>query len=299
MNKNPQHNSASLGKPSPSDQISNAEEQESKDCEMAVFNKEDPLCRGHSSALELVRAAKQLLLEERQRRPFLFSKCLRLEKKPSHPVDNILPKATFSPAKSLEAKESLALPHEKPNAVKKAAPETTKNPLSKEPHPLPFHSLRQIIEKSCPALRLKEEIPSDEIAIQHKNAWKHRGFDVEVLLLGFGKDIKQKTLLENIGKAINILGKRCQIIDATDFENERKWDMVLNLPQLGFVIAPPLEMWHSPILKSLLKLHPTTDKTYLGKAEVLFVPPLDKILSDPSFKPKLWLMLCQKLVSPV
>lgn len=253
-----------------------------------------------NTALELIHAAKQLLLEERRQRPYLFSKLIPNFKTTADRLGSVpLPpthKPTFSPSKSVEAKESLVSSSEKSSAAPNSL-EALQNTLPADrSYPPSFNSLRHAIEKSCPALRLKEEIPSDEIAIQRKNAWKRRGFDVEVLVIGFGKDNRQKTLLNNIAKAVSTLGKRSQVIDAFTLEKERGWDSFLELPHLLFIIAPPLELWQTPLLKSLVKVNPASGNTYLGKAEILFIPPMEKILSDTTLKPRLWHILCQKLV---
>jgi len=253
-----------------------------------------------NNALELIRAAKQLLLEERRRRPYLFSKLIPNFKTAADRLGSVpLPpthKPAFSPSKSVEAKESLASPSEK-SAIASNSSETIQSILPTDRSYLSsFKALRCVIEKSCPSLRLKEEIPSDEIALQRKNAWKRRGFDVEVLILCFGKDRRQKNLLSNIAKAIGTLGKRCQVIDAFVLEKERGWDSFLELPHLLFIIAPPLEMWQTPLIKSLVKVNPVSEDAYLGKAEVLFIPSMEKILSDTTLKPRLWHTLCQKLV---
>lgn len=241
--------------------------------------------------LELIRETKQFLLEKKQKHPFLFSKHISSPKKPLIKPQVKQTSSFFTPSSNAPTAKTSdsnkAAKDDSPSSLPNVEPVKT---IAKESIPS-FHSLRAIIEKSCPSLRLAEKTPSDEEASQRKNAWKRREFDVEILLLNFAKDPREKKLLENIGKAINTLEKRCQSVDALNLERERSWHSFLELPSLSFIIAPPLDTWQTPLLKALIQLHPIAGKAYLGKAEILFIPPLDKILADSSLKPKLWRVL--------
>jgi hypothetical protein len=245
--------------------------------------------------LELIREAKQLLLEKKQKNPFLFSKHISSPKKPlvkpstKPSFHSFVPPSTVPLAKTSDSptvSKAIATPSSSEESIKSTKKESS----------LLFHSLRTLIEKSCPAIRLTDKIPNDDEAVQRKNGWKRRDFNVEIILLSFTKDPREKLLIENIGKAICTLDKRCQTVDALNSEREKSWHSLLELPSLSFLIAPPLDTWQTPLLKTHIQLQPNAGKAFFGQAEVLFVPPFKQILLDASLKPKLWRLLCQKLV---
>ena len=245
--------------------------------------------------LELIQEAKRVLLERKQKHSFLFSKHFSSSKK------SVVKPPAMPSSHSFVPSPSGPLAKLSEPSINKAAhvsffPIADSEKPAKTDSLLLFRSLRALIHKSCPTLRLTDKIPSDEEAIQRKTAWKRRDFDVEIVLLSFTKDPREKTLIENIGKAICTLNKRCQTVDALNLEKEKSWHSFLELPSLSFVIAPPLDTWQTPLLKTHTQLQPNAGKAYLGRAEILFVPSFKQILLDASLKPKLWRTLCQRLV---
>ncbi len=232
--------------------------------------------------LELLQDTKQLLLEQKRHRPFLFTK---------------LPFAKSSPSIAKPKVILPALPQAAPVVAKieKAPEPEIVLPPPKEERAVPFESLRKSIEKSCSHIRLKDSSPHDEEAVQRKNAWKRREHDVEILLFCMTSDAKQKALLENIAKAIALLGKQTQVIDVSLHEKENSWKTFFDLPKLSFILAPPLETWRAPLLKSHITI--SSGIANFSKAKVFFLPPLEKLLADPMLKPQLWQTLCQYLGS--
>jgi hypothetical protein len=234
--------------------------------------------------LQLVRDAKEFLFEEKRKKGYFFSETLEIA-----PIPLPKPKVTLRPI----LLPSSPPPLPKPKEEKKVAPLPSKK--IEEPPVPPSNALKKIIEKACPHLKLKESIPNDHFAVLRKNAWKMRSGDLEILLLEMSGDPKQKNLLANMANALASLGKKTQLVDAAANEEQKSWELFLSLPKLSFVIAPPLEHWKAPTLQVHLRMNPTTGIAHLGAAIVLFLPPIENLLSDLQLKLKVWKWLISNL----
>jgi hypothetical protein len=245
--------------------------------------------------LEVLHEAKAFLLEEKKRKTYLFSEFNFSEEKLKSISQSILPSFEDKSPVFFSIPQSYPpIREEKKQAIQDQLPSQEKEKI-KASYPL-VNPLRQLIQRACPHLKLKDSIPSDKAAIQRKNVWKQRSADLEILVLEMsGGDLKQKTLLSNMAHALTSLGKKVQVVDTAIHEKEDNWDVFLSLSRLSFVIAPPLEHWKAPLLQSLIILNPTTKEAHLGKAKLLFLPPIEKLLSDLQLKLKVWKWLTTNL----
>jgi len=238
--------------------------------------------------LEILQETKKFLIEEKKRKNYIFSNIALGPISPQKPSLKITPFPAPTPIEK-----------DRPTTAKQMVAE--KAPVLENPKPIEpsfaitISPLKHLIEKACPHIKLKDTIPSDKLALLRKNAWKCRSADIEVLILEMSGDLKQKQLLTNMGTALSSLGKKVQVIDAAPHEKQESWDVFTSLSRLSFIIAPPLEHWKAPLLQSQVRLNPATQEAHLGKAKLLFLPPIENLLSDLQLKLKVWKWLITAL----
>src|SRR5690242_12137113 len=107
--------------------------------------------------LELIRDAKQVLLERKQRCPFLFSKHSLLSKKSFVKPKEKSSSFSFVPPSSGPLPKSSELSISKVAAASSSPIGESKKAVKAES--LLFQSLRALIQKSCPTIRLTDKIP--------------------------------------------------------------------------------------------------------------------------------------------
>jgi hypothetical protein len=217
--------------------------------------------------------------------------------------------------RQLETKQNLEKPEIKERPIREEKKETTSNPGvlsalepkqslkwrsdSKIPiEPLISNQLlKKLFQKHLPQIPIIDEIPSDSTAKKIANRWKTKNQTAPISILSFSEPPKQKQILIEITKAIDVYFGPAKIIDAASIEKENEWETFLANEDLKLIIACDYTLWQ---LKDLMKNYreiPREQKRTLGQVPLFLLPDLSLYLKDPSLKRSLWKAICNKLSS--
>lgn len=173
--------------------------------------------------------------------------------------------------------------------------EPTVKPSAK---PFPTGSLLfTLFQKIAPHISTFTEIPNDAIAKKIATRWKTRNQTAPISILSFHEQPKQKALLLEITKAIDIYFGPARLIEADPIEKEKQWDTFLTDPNLKVIIACDYTLWQLENLMRSYKENSFEQTRMLGNIPLLLLPDLSLYLKDPLLKRSLWKGLCQKLSS--
>ena len=182
-----------------------------------------------------------------------------------------------------------------PIAVKKEEPPPPEwrsdAPIAIEP--LNFASLKSVFWKIFPQIALLDEIPDDAIAKKTANRWKTKNQIAPISILYFSEPPKQKALLLEIAKAIDVYFGPARLIDAEAIEKEKQWETFLSSDTLKLVIACDYTLWQLNNLMRHYKEIPSGQTRTLGNIPLLLLPDLSLYLKDPLLKRSLWKAICK------
>jgi hypothetical protein len=161
--------------------------------------------------------------------------------------------------------------------------------------PLNFSSLKSLFQKTFPQLALPDEIPSDETAKKIAHRWKTKNQIAPISILHFSEPPKQKALLGEIVKAIDIYFGPARLINAETIEKEKQWETFLSSNNLKLVIACDYTLWQLSDLMRHYKEVPSQQTRNLANIPLFLLPDLSLYLKDPLLKRSLWKAICHRL----
>lgn len=154
--------------------------------------------------------------------------------------------------------------------------------------PLNFSSLKSLFLKTFPQIALLDEIPSDATAKKIAGRWKTKNQIAPISILYFSEPPKQKALLIEIAKAIDICFGPARLINAETIEKEKQWETFLSSSDLKLVIACDYTLWQLNDLMHYYKEVPSQQTRTLGNIPLFLLPDLSLYLKDPLLKRSLW-----------
>ncbi len=190
------------------------------------------------------------------------------------------PPPIFQPAK-IYSQKSEAPPQEKKHAQEKLPPTESAS------------SIKNILQKIAPALKLSEHVPGDEEAKKIANAWKEKIIDAEVILAIYENDVETLEFLKVLAKAIDQHLAKTKMISAIKIEEEKRWDFFLQKNNFRLIIAS-MGMQQCPEFMRLYQSVPASAQFFLDKTPLL---PLShaSLYKSLEHKALLWKTLCQML----
>jgi hypothetical protein len=158
--------------------------------------------------------------------------------------------------------------------------------------------MRKKIAAALPGFRLAETPLDDAEARRLAASWQEHLRETEVAILHCHPKGKELLFLENVAAAVTSLLRPAKVVDATRFEKENKWSLLMRSAPLKLICAPPLSMWRWPSLLPLYREIPNQQLKAIGEVPLLLLDPTSLYLSEPERKRHLWDTLCQLLKSP-
>ncbi len=205
------------------------------------------------------------------------------------PVEKFVPKETAPPQKIESPPED---PEETPPAP---PPPSASKPAEKwrsdtqlPTLPLNFASLKTLFQRTFPATAIIDEIPNDTSAKKIAGRWKTKNQIAPISILHFGEPPKQKALLAEIVKAIDVYFGPARLINAEAIEKEKQWETFLSSNELKLIIACDYTLWQLADLMRNYKEVPSEQTKTLGNIPLLLLPDLSLYLKDPLLKRSLW-----------
>jgi hypothetical protein len=184
--------------------------------------------------------------------------------------------------------------------IKKTAPTFVPEVPLEKPPTKSFSSgslLFTLFGKIAPHISIMKEIPSDTAAKKIAMRWKTRNKTAPISILSFLEPPKQKALLVEITKAIDVYFGPARLIEAEPIEKEKQWDAFLTDPNLKVIMACDYTLWQLENLMRSYKENSFEQTRMLGNIPLFLLPDLSLYLKDPLLKRSLWKGLCQKLSS--
>lgn len=182
-----------------------------------------------------------------------------------------------------------------PSPVKSLAPVPFEKP---GPHRDGLASpLASLLQKLAPHMAILRDIPNDAMAKKIANRWKTKNQITPISILSFHEPQKQKALLLEISKAIDIYFGPARLIEAEAIEKEKQWDTFLSDPNLKCIVVCDYTLWQLGNLMSFYKENALEPLRTLRNVPLFLLPDLSLYLKDPLLKRSLWKGLCQKLSS--
>ena len=176
-------------------------------------------------------------------------------------------------------------------------PASWREPTQLPAEPLNSAHLRSLLQKIAPHLAIIDDIPNDTLAKKIATRWKTKNQIAPISVLCLGESDKQKKLLEEITKAIDVYFGPARLIPAEPIEKEKQWEAFLSSTDLKLVIACDYTIWQLSDLMRHYKEIPAQQTRTLGNIPLFLLPDLSLYLKDPLLKRSLWKALCQVLSS--
>jgi len=154
--------------------------------------------------------------------------------------------------------------------------------------PLSFVPLKSLFKRVFPNVSILDEIPGDTMAKKIANRWKTKNQVAPISILCAYENAKQKMLLEQIVKAIDIYFGPANLINAERIEKEKQWDAFLSSGELKLVIACDYTLWQLHSLMTHYKEVPSMQTRTLKDVPLFLLPDLSLYLKDPLLKRSLW-----------
>lgn len=185
--------------------------------------------------------------------------------------------------------------------VKKQEP---KQELSKEldlrpptlPDKQPMNKMGSILKMIAPDFFIHDAPLADDKAKKIKGAWADKSQIPDIPILFQGN--LYRTFTENLAKAISTCFSPSRVIEITPYEQEKKWDLILESPQLKLILLPDYLLFSSKELLPFYKENPGQKTRFLGDIPLLLLPDLSLYFKDPYLKRSLWNVICQSLDKP-
>ena len=160
-----------------------------------------------------------------------------------------------------------------------------------------FEDVRKIVAKIAPELPILDDIPNDAIAKKIAQRWKTKNQTAPISILLLNEPSHQKTLLEQMAKALDVYYGPARVINAESIEKEKQWETFLSVPELKLIIACDSTLWQLTHLMSFYKENPAQGTRYLGSIPIFLLPDLSLYLKDPLLKRSFWKALFQNISS--
>lgn len=184
-----------------------------------------------------------------------------------------------------------------PAPLEKKGPDLAqwKGEFSVSSEPVQFAPLQAVFQKMFPQIALCSEIPSDVRAKNIAHRWKTKNQVAPISVLHLNEPPKQKALLCEIVKAIDVSFGSTRLIDAEAIEKEKQWETFLLSETLQLVIVCDYTLWQLTDLARHYKEAPAQSIRTLGNIPLLLLPDLSLYLKDPLLKRSLWKAICKRL----
>lgn len=168
-----------------------------------------------------------------------------------------------------------------PIAVEKAAP------------PPPSSTMKQLLQKVAPAIKLTDQVPDDAEAKRIASGWKEKIADADVVFLACDSDAETLEFLKGLAKAVDQHLAKSKIIMAEKLEKEKRWDLFLEKNAFKLIIASA-GVQSLPELMRFYKSYPSTGQLFLDQVPLLVLSPA-LTYRETDKKASLWKTLCQTL----
>ena len=187
---------------------------------------------------------------------------------------------------------------EKPKPVEQAPKAIPIEPPKVEKPIAVFNKeLKQLFAKIAPELAVIDAIPSDALAKKINTRWKTKNQTAPITLLYYQELPEHKALLEQIGKALDVVFGPARLISAESIEKEKQWEALLSVPELKLIVCCDYTLWQLQNLMTHYKEVPAQQIRTLKDKPVFLLPDLSLYLKDPLLKRSLWKGLCQTCAS--
>jgi len=206
------------------------------------------------------------------------------------------PEIVLPPPKPIEKKpivEAVKPPPPKPIVKQEAPKPIVQEEISNAPV-IDFSSLRSFLSVIAPELAILNEIPSDAIAKKISERWKTKNQTAPISILSWQEPPAQRTLLEQIAKALDVSFGGAKLVAAESIEKEKQWEAFLSVADLKMVIVCDYTLWQLNGLMQFYKETPAQGIRTLGNVPLFLLPDLSLYLKDHLLKRSLWKALCQK-----
>lgn len=136
--------------------------------------------------------------------------------------------------------------------------------------PLDFQEYATLLKTQAPNFSIKDSIPDDALAKSIKEKWKTHAEMPAVVLLSFNESGEALELLKNIAQAVTERLAPARIFSAIRIDNEKKWERLLDSPELRLILADPESIKKLP---ELMKFYQEgEDESYSKIKEAAFIP---------------------------
>lgn len=204
--------------------------------------------------------------------------------KPIQPSPAPLPKPSPAPIQKVvqqEVKESTQLDKDE------IAPKASKHKLEKDvpSEQVEFNDFKKIAADLFPHLTILEKVPSDLEAQNLKMSWQTASAVTPLVILSLIQEEKQQLFLHHLAQAMSCQFGQTTVFSAASYEKEKRWDQLLNHPNLKFIIIS--ETCFSK-LSTLKQYYKQEGGLFLEKIPLLLLPDLSLYIKEPKLKPLLW-----------
>jgi len=172
--------------------------------------------------------------------------------------------------------------------IKKAIEKEPELPSPPEPPPISLKSLKNLLSTIAPSLSIIDEIPNDAIAKKIKTRWKTKNQVAPITVLHYQELPEHKTLLEQIGKALDVCFGPAKLVSAESIEKEKQWETFLASSELKLVICCDYTLWQLEGLMQHYREVPAQKTRMLKDKQLFLLPDLSLYLKDPLLKRSLW-----------
>jgi hypothetical protein len=179
-----------------------------------------------------------------------------------------------------------SLKKEKPMEKKQDPPKPTLSPVTP-----PNSTMKQILQKAIPGVKIVEQVPDDSEAKRIAESWKEKVNDAETVLLLCETDADTVEFSKGLAKAIDQHLAKIKILAADRLEKEKRWDVFLSKNSLRLIIATE-GVQKLPELMRFYKQN--NSQLFLDKTPFLVLSS-SSIYKSIEHKAKLWKTLCQML----
>jgi hypothetical protein len=165
--------------------------------------------------------------------------------------------------------------------------------------PMPLNDVRSLIAEHYPAIPLAQQPPEDTLAKKIGKSWEYTASIPQAVILSFHEISKQQTFLNNICKALEIMGTPAKVFSANKIEQAKGWDNLLQSKELRFIIASDYGINALSDLMKHYREAPKQSRHYLGKIPLFLLSDVSFYLKEPTLKLPLWKALKEFLAAIV
>ncbi len=184
-----------------------------------------------------------------------------------------------------------------PKPVEEVPPQKApfRSEVEKTIEPVNFQALKILFQRFFPQVAVLDLIPNDALAKRMAYRWKTKNQVAPISILFLSEPPKQKELLSEIVRAIDVYFGPARFVNAEAIEKENQWETFLGSPELKWVIVCDYTLWQLSSLMRHYKEMPSQQLRFLGTTPLFLLPDLSLYLKDPLLKRSLWKSLCLKL----